>query len=133
MPDFETADNKAVAEIATTTATGTTRSALRTLGRAARAGRLRVTGTDPNHGSMHEVVWLNEHELTELRIALRELKRLSGTRKTPDGRQPHLLVAMYMPIVGSARQRSHPTGRAKAARTRNSPAPRTRSTRPNAS
>jgi hypothetical protein len=129
VPDVGGADATAIGEIATTTAVGITNSAVRTLRTAARARRLQVTGPNPNHGIIHEVVWLSHEELAELRISLRRLKRLADSRKAPDGREPHLLIAMYMPIAGSARHREGAAEQNTTAISRNRSTHRTRRSR----
>ncbi len=106
VPEFRGATTRAVGAVATTTALGVTKSAVRTLRSAAKAGMLRVHPPNPNHGIIHEIVWLNAEELSELHAALKTIKRLASTRKSPGGRRPHLLVAMYMPLAGSARRQA---------------------------
>ena len=126
VPDFRGASDEAIGEIAMTTMHGATRSAVRTLRAAARARQLRIGPDKANHGLMHEVVWLNEDELAELREALQEIKQLCGRRKMPEGRRPHLLIAMHMPIVGSSRSHKGTTDRSKKAADQCPSAKRTR-------
>jgi DNA-binding transcriptional ArsR family regulator len=116
VPEFAGATPRAVGSVATVTAMGVTKSAVRTLHTAARAGLLRVGPPDPNHGIVHEIVWLTGEELAELRAAMKRLKQLASTRKSPGGRRAHLLVAMYMPLAGSPRSKGSTVNSTKPAR-----------------
>ncbi|MBY0114406.1 MAG: helix-turn-helix domain-containing protein [Phycisphaerales bacterium] len=133
VPQFRRASDASIGDIATITAQGVVRSALRTLRAAARADQLSFGPDEANHGILHEVVWLNRSELAELRAALRSVKRLCGTRKTPHGRQPHLLIALYMPVVGASRRRSRASTAPKAAKARAQGARRARRLHPDES